>query len=367
MRLLPAIAGFAACLAGCAAPGSAPPSTVHFDISADPATLLPLFARGDAGNVDQELAHLTFEPFFDLDRAGRPVPELLSVIPSVRNGGVSKDGRTLVYHLRRGARWSDGVEITASDVLFTLRAILDPANPVGSREGYDLIDRAGAPDAHTVRFHLKRPWAPAVATFFTYGTAPQYVLPAHVLERQRPLARSAFAGAPTVGDGPYLFERWKRGDRLTYRANPRYWRGRPKIDRLSVDIVPDPNSNLTLLRSGAIEFNLVAPVQIATLKDKPEIALIRVPTAIVAGLAFNTRHPPLDDVRVRRALAASIDRTAISAKITFGNYPVADSDRPRFSWAFDPGITEPRYDPSLADRLFDQAGWRRGPGGPAPR
>jgi peptide/nickel transport system substrate-binding protein len=340
-----------------------PVSTLHFDISADPATLDPLFARSDAANVDQQLAHLAFEPFFDLDRQGRRVPELLAVIPNARNGGISRDARTIVYHLRRGVRWSDGILVTARDVLFTLRAILDPANPVRSREGYELIDRAEALDTYTVRFHLKRPWAPAVATFFTYGSAPQYVLPAHVLERQRPLARAPFSAAPSVGDGPFLFRHWNRGERLVYRANPRYWRGRPKIDELDIAIVPDPNSNLTLLRAGAIDFNLVAPVQIPVLKDKAEIGFVRVPTAIVAGLAFNTKHSPLDDVRVRKALAAAIDRPAISAKITYGNYPVADSDRPRFSWAFDRSVKEPRFDPVLSDRLFDMAGWRRGPDG----
>jgi len=361
---MPALAALAFWVAGCAAPRTAPPSSVlRFDVSADPASLDPLFARGDAGNVDQQLAHLAFEPFFDLDAAGRPVPELLVSIPTVRNGGISRDGRTILYHLRPGVRWSDGVELTARDVLFTLHAILDPANPIASREGYELIDRAEASDAHTVRFHLKRAWAPAVATFFTYGTAPQYVLPAHVLEKERALARAAFSGAPTVGDGPFLFERWKRGDRLVYRANPHYWRGRPKIDELDVAIVPDPSSNLTLLRSGAIDFNLVAPVQIPVLEGQSEIAFVQVPTAIVAGLALNTRHPPLDDVRVRRALAASIDRGAISRKITYGKYPVADSDRPRFSWAFDSRVKEPPYDPRLADRLFDQAGWRRGADG----
>jgi peptide/nickel transport system substrate-binding protein len=364
MRSLPVLAAFAATLSACAAPQPAPPSSVvHFDISADPASLDPLFARTDAGSVDQQLAHLAFEPFFDLDAAGRPVPELLAVIPTQKNGGISRDGRTIVYRLRPGVHWSDGVEVSARDVLFTLHAIVDPANPVPSREGYELIDRADSPDSHTVRFHLKRAWAPAVATLFSYGTAPQYVLPAHVLEKEPALARATFSSAPTVGDGPFLFERWKRGDRLVYRANPRYWRGRPKVDELDVAIVPDPNSNLTLLRSGAIDFNLVAPVQIPVLGDKPEIAFVRVPTAIVAGLALNTRHPPLDDVRVRRALAASIDRAAISRKITYGNYPVADSDRPRFSWAFDTRIKEPAYDPQLADRLFDEAGWRRAAGG----
>ena len=188
-------------LAACAHP-AAPVPTVRFDVAADPTNLNPLFAHADAGQVEQQLARLSFEPFFDLDPHGRAVPQLLAVVPSVANGGVSPDGRTIVYHLRRTVRWSDGVRVTSRDVLFTLAAIRDPRNPIGSREGYDLIDAAGALDAYTVRFHLRRPWAPAVATFFAPGTSQQYVLPAHILAQQVPLERALFNAAPAIGDGP---------------------------------------------------------------------------------------------------------------------------------------------------------------------
>ncbi len=366
MRYLPAIA-LAAALAGGACSsgprGSGAGSVVRFDLSADPTTLDPLFAHADAGVVEQQLAHLAFEPFFDLDARGRPVPELLDRIPTVANGGLSPDGRTLTYHLRGGLRWSDGVALTAGDVLFTLRTILDPANPIASREGYDLIDAARALDARTVRFHLRRAWAPAVATLFTYGTAPQYVLPEHVLRAQQPLATARFGAAPSVGDGPFTFVSWQRGDRLEYRANPLYWRGRPRVDRLDVRIVPDPGTNLTLLRAGELDFNLVAPAQVAALRDQPQIAYAQVATALIAGIAVNLSHPPLDDPRVRRAIVRAIDRAAISAKITLGHYPVADSDRPRFSWAYDPAIREPGYSPEKANADFDAAGWTWGPDG----
>jgi len=350
---------FAATACGHASPPTVP--TVRFDIASDPANLNPLFAHADAGNVEQSLAHLAFEPFFDLDATGRPVPELLREIPTVANGGLSADGRTLVYHLRPGVRWSDGVSVTAKDVLFTLHAILDPANPVASHEGYDLIDRAEAPDPLTIRVHLREAWAPAVSTFFTYGTNPQYVLPEHVLAAQGPLARAAFNAAPTVGDGPFTFVSWARGDRLLYAANPRYWRGAPKVKRVDVRIVPDPQTNMTLLQSGSLDFNLVAPAQWAALqKTAPTLRAAIAPTALVAGIAFDLEHPPLDDARVRLALAQSIDRGAISQKITLGRYPVADSDRPRFSWAYDASVREPAYDPAAADRALDAAGWRRG-------
>ena len=271
---------------------------------------------------------------------------------------MSADGRTIVYRLR-SVRWSDGKPVTSGDVLFTLRAILDPRNPVRSHEGYDLIDRATAPDARTVVFHLRRAWAPAVTTYFSSGFAPQFVLPAHVLQAQEPLVRAPFNAAPTVGDGPYRFVSWRRGEGLRYSANALYWRGKPSVERLAVRVVPDPSTNLLLLQSGQLDWNLVAPAQLPVLRGISDIEFTKVPTAVVAGLAFNTRRAPLDDVRVRRAVAMSIDRAAISRKITLGMYPVTNMIQPQFSWAFDPSVREPSYDPAAADDAFDAAGWRR--------
>jgi peptide/nickel transport system substrate-binding protein len=348
----------------CTRTGTAPvpAASVRFAIAADPQTLDPLFAHADANSVEQQLARLAFEPFIDIDTHGRPVPVLLARIPTVANGDLSRDGRTITYHLRRGVRWQDGVPVTASDVLFTLRAIVDPRNPIRSREGYDRIARAERVDDETVRVILKAPWAPAVATLFSYGTAPQYVLPAHLLAKEPRLDRAAFGGAP-VGNGPFRFVSWERGERLVYAASNDYWRGAPATARLDIRIEPDPGTNFTSLLSGALDWNLISPVQQQAMPHDAGFAYAYVPLALIAGIAINTAHPPLDDVRVRRAIAAAIDRQAISDKITFKRYPVVDTAQPLGSWARDPAVHEPAFDPAAADRLLDAAGWRRGPDG----
>ena len=349
-----------ALLAACAGAPRISPGTVRFNLAEDPTSLNPLFIHPDAASVEQQVDRLLFEPFVDLDGRGRMIPELLAQIPTTGNGGISRDGRTITYHLRRNVVWSDGVPLTSADVLFTLRAVLDPNNPVQSHEGYDLIERAWAPNAHTVIFRLRHAWAPAVTTYFSYGTSPQSVLPAHVLRNQTPLARAAFNAAPSVVDGPFRFVSWRRGDALRLVRNPRYWRGKPRVEQLDLRIVPDPQTNLVLLESGQVDWNLVAPVQWSLLRGKAGIAFVRVPTAVVAGIAINVSHPPLDDVRVRRAIAMSIDRSGITRRITLGNYVVTNMLQPQFSWAFDPSVHEPAFDPGQADELLDRAGWTRG-------
>ena len=367
MRLLASLCSVAftiVLLGGCGAatPPRADATAVHFNLAGDPTSLDPLFAVQDAASVDQEVARLCFEPFFDIDAAGRRIPELLSAFPTRANGGISADGRSITYHLRHGVRWQDGVPVTSRDVLFTLRAIMDPRNPVRSRAGYDLVDRASAPDAQTVVLHLRRPWAPAVETLFSYGAVPEYVLPAHILAAQGPLLHAPFNAAP-VCDGPYTLQSWRRGDRLVYTANARYWRGRPKTKQLIVRVVPDPGTNLTMLQAGASDWNLIAPAQQPALSAMHDLRYAYAPLALVAGVAINLSHPPLDDVRVRRALAAAIDRETISKKITLGRYPVTDSDQPQNSWAYDPHAKLPAYDPAATARLLDAAGWRLGANG----
>ncbi len=347
-----AFVSWAACAKG-GGPASPPAGVVRFDLAADPSTLDPLFMHPDASSAEAQVARLVYEPFVDLDQYGAPLPVLLARIPSLGNGDLSADGRTIVYHLRPNVRWSDGVALTSADVLYTLHQILDPRNPVRSHEGYELIDRATAPNAHTVILHLRHAWSPAVLTYFSYGIVPQVVLPAHV-----PLAR-----LPEVSDGPFTLVSWARGELLTYRANPLYWRGKPSVDRLDVRIASDPSTNLLMLQSGALDWNLIAPAQRTIAVRDSHVRLKITPTAVVAGLVFNTKHAPLDDVRVRRAIAMSIDRETISAKITLGAYPVTNMLQPQFSWAYDPSIREPGYDPRGADALLDAAGWKRGANG----
>lgn len=354
---------FALLASGCERAGQAFPDAVRFDLAADPQTLNPILANPDAASVEDQLARLSFEPFVEIDARGRLQPCLLARIPTRENGDLAADGMTIRYRLRAGVRWSDGLPVTSDDVLFTLHAIMDSRNPVRSHAGYDRIDRAYAPDRQTVVVHLKRPWAPAVATYFSSGLVPFLVLPAHVLRAQGPLARAAFNSAPAVADGPFLWRWWRRGEGLRYDANPRYWRGRPAVASLAIRTVPDPSTNLLLLQSGEVDWNLLAPAQIAVVRGNAQLRFLKVPTAVVAGLAFNTVRAPLNDSRLRRALAMSVDRNGISRKITLGMYPVTNMLQPQFSWAFDPSIREPFYDPRAADAAFDAAGWPRGTSG----
>ncbi len=342
--------------------GQAPVPALRFNVASDPSTLNPLLTLPDSGASALIVDRLLFEPFVDLDGAGRLVPVLLREIPSTANGGIAEGGRRITFRLRPGVRWHDGQPVTSRDVAFTWRAIMDGRNPVRSREGYELIRGIDTRDPGVAVVRLSRPWAPAVASLFSYGAAPQFVLPEHVFGGSTDLREAAFNAAP-VGDGPYKIDRWQRGAQIELSSFDGYWRGAPRVRSLRVGIVPAPETNLLQLRAGDLAWNLIAPLQQRTLAGASGVAFATVPTALSVGLALNTAREPLRDVRLRRALAMAIDREQISRTITFGKYPVTDSDQPRYSWAYDPSARLPAYDLAAADKALDAAGWVRGADG----
>src|SRR5580704_9391919 len=112
------------------------------------------------------LAQLTMAWLLRTGPHNEPVPELATEVPSKENGGISRDGLTITYHLRKGVVWSDGVPFTADDVVFSTNVVLNPANNEISRTGWDLITKIDEPDKYTVVYHLMRPYAGYDYTYF---------------------------------------------------------------------------------------------------------------------------------------------------------------------------------------------------------
>ena len=334
-------------------------STIEFNISEDPHSLNPILAQNDD---EHQVARLSFDLLLDVDDRGRLIPALATTIPTRANGGLSVDGRTIVYHLRRGVLWQDGAPFTSRDVRFTWQAIVDKRNDVPSTHGYDLISSIDAPDPLTAVVHLSRAWAPAIATFFTYGATPMEILPAHLLENKGPLRTSAFNEHP-IGTGPFVLTSWKRGEELVYVRNPRYFRGVPRAKAVVAREVPDINTDLVMLRAGQLDWSLLSPAQRLALGPDSALKIVYAPFAGFGAIAFNCRKPPFDDVRMRRAVAMAIDRKRLSVGITGGQYPVTDSDLPVFSWAYDGTARLPAFDAAAAGRALDALGWVRGSDG----
>ncbi len=359
---LPLVLGAVALVGACTRVATAPgtghhgwtqPGTLRVGAYEEPDSLNPaITTMAFAGDIFQ----LLFDGLIRYDDRGRAVPDLAVAVPTRSNGGISPDGLTITYHLAPNARWSDGVPLTSADVAFTYRALMNPANNVITRHGYDRILRIQTPDARTVLVRLKERFAPAVYLFRDLSAGA--ILPAHVLARYPDINRVPFNTAP-VGSGPYVLAAWEHGNEMRFDANPRYFRGRPKIPHVVFRFIPDQNTLLAQLRAHEIDLAYDLPsYRVGEVRAMDGIRISTTSTSHWEHMALNVRHPPLDDRRVRLALCYALDQKAIFAKIYHGyGTPGPTDQNPDFGW-YDARLHYYPYDVGRAERMLDAAGWR---------
>jgi len=290
-------------------------------------------------------------------------PELVTVVPSKENGGISSDGKIITFRLRKGVVWSDGQPFTADDVVFSTNVILNPANNEISRSGWDLITKIDEPDKYTVRYFLKKPYGGFMYQYFSSAGANPCVLPKHLLA-QYPNINNVPSNSLPVGIGPFKYLSWKRSDSVEMVANPSYFRGKPKLDKIIFKIIPDRNTTLTELQ--AHEIDLWAPVSAnyyPRVQGIDGVTVLKQPGYNFGHIDFNIAHPALRDVAVRTALRLATDRITIRDKIRHGLGTVQDDMVAPTNPAFDPKVPTTPFSIAQANALLDKAGWARGPGG----
>lgn len=358
----------AACLsvvAGCSKSGSTSGSTqpgiLRISIQQDVKNLNPLL---NSNTTDAFVARLMFEPLVSADDKGNPVPILVTEVPTLDNGGVSKNGLTITYHLRHDVKWTDGVPVTSRDVKWSWQAIMNDANNIISRHGYDEIASIGTPDPWTVIVHLKQKFAPFVNTFFAESDQPYPVAPAHVLAQYPNVNEIPFNSEPNVSDGPFKFGEWSHGDHITLVANDDFFLGKPKLRQVYLRIVPDENTAVNLLRTHAIDWIYQASIEnYPALKDIPGIIIYWMRVNGYEDIQFNDARPFLKDVRVRQAIAYAIDKNALIQTVAYNQQKEATEDIPDWMWAYDPNVKSYPYDPARARALLESAGWSPGSDG----
>lgn len=326
-------------------------------VYAEPHSLNPLLASNTAENF---YASLAFDELVTLDASRNDVPDLAQRVPTLANGDISKDGRRITYHLRHGVTWHDGVAFSSADVKFSWQAVMNPRNNVVERRGYDQVSSVDTPDAYTAVFHLKRPFAPFVDTVFAESDDPYRIVPAHLLARYSDLNRTPFNQLP-VGTGPFRVKRWIRGDRVEYVANTSYFRGKPKLAKVTAFVIPDLNTASSEVRAHQVDVVIDLPsANYKVLRDVPGVHTLLVKAPSYTSIELNLAHPPLDDVRVRRAIAYAIDQRRLVLDLTAGTGTPATGDLSDFYWAYDGNVMKYPHDLAKANALLDAAGWKRG-------
>lgn len=336
------------------------PDRLTIAISINPTQLNAILPQNSNENF---LDGLLYSELVTIDEKHREVPDLATAVPTQENGGISKDGLTITYHLRPNAKWHDGVAVTSKDVKFTWQAIMNPSNNVVSRHGFDQVTSVDTPDDHTVVFHMKQIFPPAIDTIFGESDTPLRVLPEHVLAKYPNINQIPFNAAP-IGSGPYKFVRWLRGDRIILAANPDYYRGAPHIKELDIKIIPDGNTIESQLRSHESDLGLeIVGTNYASLASDSELTRLVADAPSYVSMNFNVTRAPLNDINVRHAIALAIDKDGIVAKNTYGTGKVAITDITPFSWAYDGSMQPIPFKADLAKAILARDGWKPGADG----
>lgn len=291
------------------------------------------------------------------DDQNNPVPSLINEIPSTANGGVSEDGRTITLKLRDDLKWSDGTPLTAKDFIFTYEMTINTSNAVSTTSPYDLVESVTAPDDLTVVTTFKEPYAPWLGTLWK-GIVPEHIL-RPVFDAEGTLDTAEWNKAPTVGCGPFNFAEWESGSFARFVANENYWLGRPKLDEIFFQFVPDDASQVAALKNGEGHLGTFMTAPDAQDLEKSGMTIYKVFSGYNEGIYFNlgeSGHPALKELAVRQAIAYATDRLSITTDLWLGLTVPASTMWDNMPY-IDPTITPFPFDPEKAKQLLDEAGW----------
>jgi peptide/nickel transport system substrate-binding protein len=272
---------------------------------------------------------------------------------------ISADGLTYTFHIVKNATWHDGKPFTSADVKFNIET-LHKHHPAGAAS-FDCIKQIGTPDAYTVVIQLKYRFAPFLAALHQKQAPMSF--PKHLYEGTD-ILQNPYNYKP-VGTGPFKFKEMVQGSHITLVRNDNYWKkGQPYITKVVFKQLDDPSARALALENHDVDvIPMYTPVEaIRTFEKIPGLVTDPDANALAAPLlwlAFNLRKAPWNDLRVRRAIANSIDKKVIAELTLFGLAgPVDSMIGPGMKWAYNPNVPKYTYDPEVAKQLLDEAGYK---------
>ncbi|MCP5464584.1 MAG: hypothetical protein H7A33_06135 [Deltaproteobacteria bacterium] len=335
-------------LFACAAEHTVSPYTLRLQLSSEPATLNPMTSV-DAYSVS--INQFIFDKLLTRDL------DTLAFKPSVASSwDVSEDGLEYTFHIKKEAKWQDGVPVTADDVVFSYQTLMDPKVPAGHlRVYYSDIESVEALDSKTVRFRYKRVYFKALEVVGFMD-----IIPKHIVEQYKDFDNSPFSRAP-LGNGPFKFKEWVSGQRIILERNEDYWGDKTEIKTIEFKLIPDSAVAFQILKKGDLDVMAISSLQWARqTRSKRFTDRFYKPVYMTGGysyIAWNNSQPPFDDFRVRRAMTHMIDRRLMSQKLKFGLAAVATGPFFPNGTQINPNVTAYEFDPETAVALLKEAGW----------
>lgn len=328
-------------------------------------SLNPLLLNG--GEINKYATALMFLPLMELDAD-------LNFQGMLADSITTEDNRNFVVHIDEAATWSDGTPITAEDVAYTALRLTSPVinntammyyvfEGVGDdgfvEAGADSVDGIQVIDDKTIQFTTKD--SMSLTTFENSYARYLLTLPKHVIEKytEEELSTAEWFNQPDVVSGPFYVTEFDVDHYISYKANPDYWKGAPKIDKLNIKIV-DGSQLYAGLQSGEIDItqhtmSVIPPEDYASVEALDNVDVVYGSPVTNQSMFIQTANVP--DVRVRQAMLYAINREQLLSELLDGHGEVVDGFLSSASPFYDDSITPVTYDPEKAKALLEEAGW----------
>lgn len=325
--------------------------------SQEPTVFNPLMPHIE---VDEGVYYAVFDPLFDFDADGEFFPILAAEVPTVANGGISKDGLNWRLKLKEGVTWHDGTPFTAEDVKFSLELPMDPDFRSFRSTGYRFMTNITVVSDTELTWEMSEPFAPMAAIL-----ASTYIIPKHAFDGVEDKNTAPFSNAP-IGTGPFKFKNRMAGDHIELEANAEYHMDGPFLTTLIIKYVPDLNVMYTQFKSGDIDvigLQYISPDHLAEAETLSGKVVTVAGTATFESIGLNMTRPQFQELAVRQALYAALDKTSIIDALYYGVPTPTETYMPQQSYYYNPDLPKHEFNLDKARALLDGAGWVLGADG----
>ena len=318
-------------------------STLNLSMSSSPSRLNPILANDSASS---EISDWLFNGLFKYDKNGNPTVDLAK---SYNFETPTK----LIVKLRQDVLWHDDVPFTSKDVIFTYEKIVDPKVFNSIKSNFQQVESVKALDDYTIEIIYKKPYFKAIETWMVG------ILPYHILKNEENLMTSSFNKNP-IGTGSYKLKEFKVGSDIELIANENYFEGKPNIDKILYQFLPDPNTSFLYLKQKKLDIGGLTPIQADRQIDdnfKENYSIIQKPSFAYSYLGFNLKNEKFKDIKIRQALSLAIDRQELVDILFFGYGKVCNGPFLPDSFAFNDEVKTIKQDIKKAKELLKEAGY----------
>jgi len=299
---------------------------------------------------ERYILYCIFDTLVDID-------ESFNIIPKLVASWENPDNTTYKFNLQKGVKFHDGTEFDAEAVKWNIERILKPefASPQRSLiEPY--LKSMEIVDKYTIIFRLKQPFAPFLAAL---AERPGFIVSPTAVKK---LGDQKFALNP-VGTGPFKFESWIPQAQLTVKRFDEYWdKGKPYLDAIEFQEIPDPMVRQTSLRAGTVDIITdITAKEAVELQKEGKVKMIKVwPPQRWYAMQWQVDKPPFNNRALREAVAYGIDREEINQKLYYGECMIPTGPVTPGLWWFDKSFQGYSYNPELAKKKLAEAGYPNG-------